>query len=518
MFSERIYISDGPAGDPVNDPERTLEYASGLKYGSIWPKGHATAGFKVRRDIAAQWAIKGAYDCVIRDGLRIVYQGRLAGLQKAIQSTDEFIDLRADGWICALKDRTMRKRWVDNAAVTRFKPESQDTILQNEFDVTKNNDYCKVSMGFSGTVRTNTDEYSEQYFMPKNTKITRVIFDWALRSGEGVGLEWYNDDQAATEGAIGDDSGALQTGTVDDPLAQGDTESLTWNFYTSANDTYDHNDWVRMYNLFIYGKMDSFGAPNYYADEITQDILEIIASDAISADYDGLTSPSLALIPFMTLNDAFETGDSIIQRSLGFGDGSDNTFGFCVWDKFGTSDGLPKAFIEQRSVADYEYVVSLAEISDFRDEADLDAVKNWIVVKHVDSDDWTVYITPDDDATLKDTSSIASYHQRNHTVDAGNCDTATATEYGTRFLEYHKEPPHQMSFGVTGWIRKKGGVQAPVNQVRAGDRILVEDWDDGVICFIRSAQYDAESKVMRLERDLPPNTLETWLARRDLAE
>lgn len=520
VFRERIYIYN-LSGTWVNDPERSCEYADKLTFGSQWPKGYETASFVVKRDIAAHWAVKSAYGVIIRDGLRIVFQGRLAGLNKAIQSGDEFITIRADGWYCILKDKTIRKRWADNAAIRRLLIVSQVTAEQNEFDLTKNDDYIHWRAGYTDTSRTNGEEYLERYSMPTGTKIATIKFSYAMRSAETVTLVWYNDDQAGNEGTeTSPGNGSVETGSHDDDFAAGDTESCTLKFQASATDLFDQNDWIRVYNLWFYGKMDSFGAPNYYADEIGQDVLEIVASAEISSDYDDLDSPSLAIEPFITKNDNFETADSVLQRLAAFGDADDDTWGFSVWDAAGTSDNLPKAELKEWSIADYEWMVSLADVTGFRDEEVVDEVKNWIVIRYTDSDDVLRYVSPDDDATLKDTDSIADYYERHipSPLDAGNCDEATAIELGTRYLAYHKDPPHRMSFDVQGWIRQKNGPMVPCGWVRAGDRIKMIDWNDGETIFVRSAKYNAETVTLHIERDLPPDELEVSLAQKELAE
>lgn len=515
MFKERLYIYDLD-GNYVNDPERCAEFASNLQFSSIWPKGYETASFVIRRDIAARWAVKSAYGLIIRDGLRIVWQGRLAGLHKAIQGGDESINIRADGWYCVLRDRTIRKRWADNAAVRRLLPTAQDTAEQNEFDLTKNDDYIHWRSGYGDTSRSSGDEYQERYTMPTGTKIATIKFNYALRSGEGVTLVWYNDDQTSNEGSqTSPGAGTVGTGSHDDDFTAGDTESCTLKFQCDANDLYDENDWIRIYNLWFYGKMDSFGSPNYYADEIGQDVLEIVASAEISGDYDGLDSPSLAIEPFITRNDDFETADSVLQRLAAFGDADDDTWGWLVWDKTGASDGLPKAELKEWSVADYEWLASLADVNNFRDEEVVDEVKNWIMVRYTDDDNVVRYVSPDDNASLKDTTSIADYYERHHALDAGNCDQATAIELGTRYLEYHKDPPHRMSFDIQGFIRQKGGGEAPVGWVRAGDRIKMIDWNDGETIFVRTCRYNAETGVLHVERDLPPDGLEVYLAQRE---
>ena len=80
-MAERLYVYDA-SGNLVNDPERSSEYASGLYWESDWPKGYGRAGFRVAMDVAAHWAVKQAYELIVRDGQRIVYQGRLGDLTR----------------------------------------------------------------------------------------------------------------------------------------------------------------------------------------------------------------------------------------------------------------------------------------------------------------------------------------------------------------------------------------------------------------------------------------------------
>jgi hypothetical protein len=256
--------------------------------------------------------------------------------------------------------------------------------------------------------------------------------------------------------------------------------------------------------------MDSFAIPNWYTDEIIQDILEIGASDVISSDYSGLDSPALAIIPFMTLNDAYETLDSVCSRLAQFGDAAGDTWNFYVWDKTGASDGLPRAYLTERSTADYEYRVSLSELNNYEDEPVLEQIGNFIIVRYRDAEGYDKYLTGDTNATLKDTDSIADYGERHLEVDAGQCDSGTALALGERWLANKKDPPHRGQFQKIGTIRNKKGVEVPVTRMRAGERVYIEELDE--TWFLREAQINADNERATCIRDLPPNTLETQLA------
>lgn len=504
---ERILIYD-TSGACVNDPDKSAQYATGLRWESMWPKGYGPLSFRVSRDIVAQWAAKAAYGVKIFDGLRIVYQGRLNSLGKALQSGSEYVNVSAAGWYIRLVERKMRKRWVDNHALQYVEwpagvTQNDQELFQEEF----NQEGLLVRMVHKDATRDPTDIYYQNYVTP-NGYIKRVTFDWATRTGEGINILIYNVDQAADEWDNDPDQ-VNGSGSADHTFTQGDTTSFDIRIYPDATDTYDPNDYARVNDLWVYSETA------LTQSDIIEDVLAALGTD-LSSDYDEIGSPGYTLNPFSTLNDDFETGDSIIQRVASYGDASLNTWGLSVWDSAGTSDDLPKAVFETRDVSDYEYQVSLADLQSFSDDETDDELYNWIPVKYTDEKDRIRYITPDDDSDLKDTDSISDYGQRDApTIDVGVATSTLATNVGKRYLEYHKDPLHKTSMVIVGEIRTKEGIRMPANQVRAGQRVKLVDYGGGTIYFLRHTSYDAESATLTMSPDLPPDDLAVFFAQRE---
>ena len=509
-MKERIYIYDR-SGNLVNDPERSINYAGQPRWGSMWPKGYGICTFVVPRDIVATWAVKQAYEVIVRDGQRIVYQGRLGNLKRQLSGASEQILVDATGWYVELAERKIRKRWVDTAPVPRVEwPVSGD--LQESFPFEKREQFLQMRMSsLDKQDRTTADRYRERYSLPAGTTAWKVTLDWKRRSGEGIDIAIYNIDTAAEEWSV---DGTDATGSA---IATFATAANIFEFRVgpSSNDDYDSNDYAWIDQVVVYGTMTNFAAPTYTGGEIMQDIL-YMASTNISADYSDIADPGLVLAPFTTLNDDCETADSVAQRVARYGDASLNTWGLCVWDKTGASDSKAKAKFSYRDVSDYDWYCHLADLSGFEDVEDDGEIYNYITVRYTDDKGITRYYTPTDNASQTDATSITDYGQRDYVYDLGDGDATRAAYVGDRLLTYHKDPLHRMSASITGVIFRKGGVAEPTNRIRAGDRLKVVDFDGGIIYFLRSVNYDADSQSVAVSSDLPPETLPMLLAQQEI--
>lgn len=517
----RAYFYDR-SGNAINDPENTAERAENISLDTNWPGGFGGCSLILKRDPTAWWPVKLAHEVIIRDGGRIVFQGELIPRseigEKFLQTA-----ISAKGFYYLLSKRRIRKRWVDNAPVTRmiWPAARQTTETQQNMDANKRDNMILIRGGYGDVNKNNGDSYYEEYRMPTNNPIRKITSSYAIRTGEGIKAEWWNDDNAASEVSVTDSSGAQVTGSLNtaDPLAQGDTELVTLRITLTASDIYDENDRCEIYDITIYGQYESthgdYASPSYTNGEIVEDVL-ILAGSGISEDYDDIADPGITLTGFVTEADGFETADRIIERLAAYGDASQNTWGLAVWDETGTSDGKPKAVFEARSISDYEYRVRLADLQDFSHEPTLDELWNNIIISYIDANDQRQFLTGDDDATLTDSDSISDYGERHSPViDIGKAESSTAQDIGQRVLAYHKDPLYKTSFSIASTIENKQGIPIPVSWVRAGERVKILDYNGGTIYFVRHTQYNDDSKTIAIMPDLPPDTLDIFLAQRE---
>ena len=516
----KVYVRDRD-GTLVNEPE--LERVTGLRFGSIWPKGYAGCSFRINRHIAHSWLIRNAYDIQIKDGHKTVFEGFLSNLNRALNGLQSYVQLEALGKYSLLASRTMRKRWIDSAPFDSiFWPASQ--VLdesQNRLPTKVVNNVLTMTLpdGYNGT---SGEDVIWRYSTISGDFIDRVTYKIVAESDDGIRVRLQNVDNAsATERTSSTGTGSQYTAEEDVTLTQGNTNSVDWNIDLTATDV-DYNMYLQIYEAFVFVDYvpfhTAFGNPNYFADEIIQDVLLTVAPDEISRDFGDWVSPELQLLPFVTKGDAHEPADSIIQRALSYGDVSFNSYGFSIWDSDGTSDNLPLAELIQRpGLTDWEYELSLQDLSSFNDEESLDQLYNYIHVQYTNASGFVDYVSADDDEDLFDLDSIATYGRRDKVLDVGKGLFAVAKNYGQRFLEIHKDPLRKSRLSTrNGLIRRKDGTMEPASWVRAGKRIKLVDYNGGTVYLLRRVDYNAESGELMMEPDLPTDSLSIITAQQTL--
>lgn len=509
----RYYIYDR-SGALVNDPEQSQDHIVNARWDSRWPGGHGTFSGTVYRHILHRWAIKTAYEIVVRDGQKILYQGRLASPAKQLTGLRSFISLTAHGYLTALNERTVRKRWVDATALSRLRwpPGREINDDQNTAVTEKRGELMRIVLVGDDTNLSPSNQYHEQYTLPGGDIVYQVDYEYVGRTGQGYDMVLYNDDQAATENTENVNSVTPLAGTVNHVFTQGDTGSFTWICQPEAGtQTYDQNDWVNVINMTVYSAYEtghSAGTPNFKTNEIVEDVLLLSTGSGISTDLSLIEDPNVTLAAFTTENDGYETATSIMKRLAAYADSSQNTWGFNVWDSDGASDDLPRAELTTRDVTDYDYIVNVSDLASFKPEETDDQLYNWVTVKWIDEAGVDRYLSPDDDSDLQDSASISDYGERHApTLDAGYSSQTYAKQLAQRFLAYHKDPLEKMSLSVVGVIRNKRGIEFPVSWVRAGNRIKVSDYEGGKIYFLRQATYTVNTDKLEVSSDVPPDNI-----------
>lgn len=506
MGNEKIYIYNtvGSSKVLINDPERSVEYATGLRYSSKWPKGFDACSFTVPRDVARHWAVKEAQQVIIRDGQKIVWQGRLELRGEHFDSEKESIEIKCTGWYGILAQRRIRRRWIDRTP-QRFRIRDPNGPGSNNFSFA----YGDSSLTWTyaaGADRfmANDDYHALEYIMPAGEGVTRIEVVYTLTNdGEGLELILRNVD-TATNFSIANVT-ATTSGTYTKDFATPPNKIQLQAVAKGAD--YDTLDSVYVDAFLIRG----FGTVAITAEDVIEDVLAELAAE-ISSDYDQIADPALTLDPFTTLNDGYETGDSIIQRAYGYSDSNQRVWGLCVWDETGTSDAKARAVGEFRDITDYDYVLSLADCKSYKLEPAMDEVKNKLYMRYTENGQLK-YRTPTETALLQDQTSIDAYGWRDEEIDIGESTLTTADSYGKRRLGYTKEPLNQAHF-ETGTIRTKAGMPVSPGRVRGGARVKL--LDTGETYFLRQTDYVTETGMATLYPDLPPNLLDIQLIQRTL--
>jgi hypothetical protein len=521
----RVFITD-MNGQPLMDGEPVERHLTGVNWTTLWPKGYGVMAARLSRDIMTRNPVSAGYGIKIQWNGRSVYEGRLNAPRQSRNGLDQSAALSGSGWYTLLAERQLRKRWIDLAGVSYLEAPTARLLLEEQArsSITYGQKEIRI-IPIDRTVNATTEEQVHlEYVLPVGT-VRRVKFGFTGRSGEGFDIEVWNDDQAASEASALVLGSVPTGGSYDHVFIQGNTLSYTLRIHPHVDDEYDPNDWLLFSSLETHANYhpahSAYASPAYTTQEILEDVYLYLRETSLSADVDRLGFSGVKMTNFTTLDDGFETGDSLIQRLFRYGgtsDGiNDQTLGFCVWGSDESSDGRPKAYVTVRDTDDYEFIVDPSDRGvTFQPEESESALYNYIVVKYEDDSDRTRYLTPADDADLSDPASIARYGKRMVVLNGGACDASAAAGMGRRALAFHKDLLDRVSMSVTGMIKTKAGLTVPACYVRSGDRVRVKGYQGGKTYFIRTTGFDAETQVLTMSSDLPPLMIETMVSRQSI--
>lgn len=258
-------------------------------------------------------------------------------------------------------------------------------------------------------------------------------------------------------------------------------------------------------NVVVYSETGSIN--------LTEIAKDVRAEDTdLSSDVYDIGSNTFSLVPFLT--DGNESLTSILERAASFGDASFNS-----WDVYldnseraGTPNGKPVVVVEQYgSLTGYDYAISL---TDSNLEApislvgpDTAGIVNWVSVEYIDDNGKAQVITPDDDANLKDATSITKYGQRDiaQPLSAGHTTATIAKNLARRYLAAYKDPRYYVNGPIRakGFIRGANGNSLPAADVRAGKRLRIENFLDdlsgtGLTFIVSHTRFSADGEVVEM--------------------
>ena len=174
-----------------------------------------------------------------------------------------------------------------------------------------------------------------------------------------------------------------------------------------------------MYKRQVYSKLGAI-----QLDTIANDFLIIISDlNSSAAEIDTPANP-LDLTPF--LFDRWTSHADILTSACNFGDEDFNAWAAgCLHSETATTpDGKPVLFVKQfPALTDYDLAFRLDEqnvVPNFSLDYDYSQIWNWIIVEYYNENGEYVVLTPDDNAALKDTTSIAAYDRRDQTINVGS--------------------------------------------------------------------------------------------------
>lgn len=507
-----IHIYSAYSTTLVVDVGDELRRATGLQFATAYPHGlYSTCSFFIPRDVTAGWQFKGGQRVVIRNGLTVVWEGALADEGYEVGSgAEQGRGINAVGyWGWLLGRRGIHKPWADiriDEATWPFQTGTTgDGSEQCGLDRLSRLRFTPKAVAWA-----NGDYASVRYTAPTGQTIKRLTYTEELQEGaQAWKVSLYNVGTAA-EVVTRTTSGS---GAIDHTLAT-PSQSVELRFVSLAAQTpaADGTIFGQFSGLTLYTETGSINA-----QEIAKDLRAVLTAN-LNSDESRIGALTLSLVPFIT--DGHEYIADTLARAAAFGDASFNAWAVYVdhSESAATPDGKPPLVLEQDPpLTDYDVAIHIGEpnlVAPFALKKDYFGIKNYIRVKYRDMlDNRDVFLTPEDDATLKDQASIDEWGYGTHNLDAGLSTSTLAINLARRVLAAESDPRFYMSSAVrvVGTIRGKNGNLIPASEVKAGMRLRVEDFlnDEvgvdgaGLTFLITGTSYDDASRTVSMTTGTP---------------
>ena len=502
----------------IPDVDNIISTLSGISFDTFYPGGiYGPMSFHVPRDVADSWQIRGPYRVVVRNDLTIVWEGQIVDQDRVLGDTAQGITISCDGyWGQLIAKRTWNKPWADN----RLSEYIQTTNFQvDKFDLRSESVNRRKAMPKDGISYSNGDKVEFGFYqMPTGETVKRITFSYNLQeAAQAWKLALWNNTSSADEWSVT----ASGSGSVDQTLATPD-DNPGFYFASAAAQTGIGNDTIYgiISDIITHSETGSIN-PTEVVKDIRAKITQLNSTEVF------IGSNTLGISPFIT--NGYEKIDSILARVMAYGDASQNSWAAWLFhsELSPSPDGKPVLLYTQYPslTATADYLIRLDEENlraPFTVVTDYDGIRNWIVVSYTDvSDNRTKWVTPDDDATLKDTTSITNYGERHLIVNGGATSAAGATNIGKRYLAALKNPRYYVSgpINVVGYLRNKYNQKVGVSGVYASATLKIEDFvtdesGTGLTVLITGTHYDDDSETCSLSVGVPDD-LAVFLAQID---
>ena len=515
QISMQIY----PRGSltPLVDLDGSLKRFHLKRFSTGYPGGlFLNAEIWIPRDFLSAWLITGGARLVLRNNAAVVWEGEISGIAERAEKERSGNMLQASGfWGTALGRRTWNKAWADDRIDDAAWPVQRGQTGSEKCDFDRDE---RLRLTPKGVAWANNDKAAFKYIATAGETIKRVTNSYDFDEGTG---QWTLRLQDITNSATEWSVTATGSGTKDRTLTT-PAKSIAIQLVSNAAQTPIENGSVygEVSNVMVYTVTGSVTLDTIASSVVTK------LSDTLNSDTQRLTANAQVLEPFYS--DGDESIADLLIRAAGFGgtDGSSWAIYLAESDLAGTPNGYPVMVVEAYPVLTaYDYVVSLQEANlDMPIELmrGFDQIANWISVAYRDAQGHEQLLTPDDNALLTDAVSVATYGQRNLTVDAGRASATTALKFGKRYLKAKKDSQYRVQgpLKVRGYIRDSANNAMPVSQVRAGQRVKLENvvsdvQGTGLTFIISQTEYTDAGELLSITTGLP-DRLSVWLARQDL--
>ncbi len=502
------------------DPKDELNWIQNLNFSTGYPGGiYLDANFDLMRELHDWWVMTGMDRLVFYSGRRMAYEGYLIEKEQIWSAgADEVLSAHLSGGFgkILMKER-LAKPWLDTRLDDEYwRWQTDITVYTGAEKATIDRNY-RLRFTPKNVAWTSGEFAAVRYTMPIGQtaktlnyvcKVTPGGQSWevsAYRSTNGTSWTLMNttNGDSFTGGIT---TSVVTTGTVTLGITLGTpSRYVEMRFYARANQTPAADG-------TIYGEATSLEIASATSGPSANTVATDIAAaynDVLSSDTEHIVTVSLTLKPFIADDDMLA---DILNEAIKIGDASNNrlAFGLLASEQARTPAGKPVLFLESYPdpAAGYDLVVHRQGedniVGDIIVSKDFSRLANTIHLRYQDELGYLVRLTPDDDATLKDQTSIDRWGRQVGVVALGYSTQAVALANAKRILKTYKDPLNvAQPITVANTIRTVTGDQIHVSLARAGLRLRLADITDDltgkpVTMVVTGTSYDDESETTQL--------------------
>lgn len=507
----------------IGHPDEPGERLIGVVVRSKRGDGNADCSFVLRRRIDQDYPDIGLLDDwkLIRADGTTVYEGRLAGNPRALDSDGHHIFIQLQGWMTHSKDRKCSRVYVDRSmAGWREPPLSRRAYLAATLGYPQGK--APVStQALDGLV---WDLPNEAF--PVN-ETTEVHYD--IGPGLKVGVFGYN---GARTGAFTNFEGPyLFASDTEDFSGAGESYALTLDGTSRTVDLSPARRFLMMRTLATGaqtpapGWQQRFSQLGVYEDHgltlhaIDGQLPGVIASDVLR-DLIG------SFCPRLNSNGVEDTdypiGHLVFRNTYPF-DAFLDTNKFHIWD-LGVFEGR-SVFFRPTDLSDFDWQVRMddpgTEIAPQGES--VDQLANGIEVTFTDVRTGRVEtLTPEDSSDLADPNpnnpaNRWGYAKWTDTTLSSPCLPADAIQRGRVKLIEFNQPKSAAAITVSGFIQDREGHWRPGSEVRSGQKVAVVDHPNDAPRLIVEGEWNQDARKLVLGADSTLPRIEALADRTDNA-
>lgn len=528
MNENLIRVYDTTSGAPLDDPDRLLDRAEQIRFGTCYPGGISdTFSCFIPCDVSRRIPIRWCQTLIVRNGLTLVWEGLITNITLTIGAV-QGITLEAVGFWQLADVKYKYNRWIDR----RY----QSDIYGVWFIKTNATapDKCtydqdsRLSFVPKDVAWSNNEYAAFEYVTNGSSNIKRVVFDYDFaEAAQAWELRLYDVTNTAalwTQATSG-------TGTQDITLSTS-SAYLRFEFTAKAGQTpaSDGTIYGRITDLALVAE-DWTGAAQTTVSELMKNCVHYLGSN-FADDYTYIAANTYDLLSTGWVED--DLSNSLAKQMIKLGTFSSGVSAYsvgCLMSDALLNNTKPVIYYEAYpTLTDYDYIIRLDEQQltgvELVMSANLQDLYNNVYVTHRDSNDKTQWANYGDDAALNDATSAAKYLSRVKVISGGTSATlAGAGVFGRPYITQHKDLQYYMRgpLVVQGTIRQKNGTTIPVSHVRAGKRIKIENFisdiadlnSTGLTFLISATEYNDDDNSISITAGVPDD-LAIYLARQSV--